>query len=123
MWEFIGWLFGEFLLNTFLNLPLFFFFEPRHEPAAVRWMADVVGTLFVGVLLGLFSVWIWGQPLLTWPAWRWANMVLSPLILAGLVVVWRRRNANVPILELVRVGVMAFCLTLGLVTARYFLLV
>ena len=120
MHEFLVYLIGELLFNTLLNLPFFLLREPRKEPSAVQWISDVLGTLAVGVALGLLSVWIWGHPLLAWPSLRWANLVLSPWLMSGLVVVWRKRRPSATAQGLLRAAVMTFCLTLGLVVTRYF---
>jgi len=118
--EFLFWLLGELIFNAVLNLPLMLWRERRHEPTAVRWMVDLLGTLAVGALAGLLSVVVWSHALLVWTPLRWVSLILSPFLAAALVVLWRRRRADATLHGLIHSGAMAFCLTLSLVAVRHF---
>jgi hypothetical protein len=118
--EFLAWLVGELLFNASLNLSFFLWYEPRQQTKAGQWIGNVLGSLAVGAALGLLSVWLWGQPLLAWPTWRWVNLILSPWLVTALVVLWCRRRPHASADGVLRSGVMAFCLTFGLALTRHF---
>ena len=88
--------FFEMLLNVLANLPFDALFRHPKTPDAQHAALKSIAWILLGALLGWLSTWIFPHTLISLPALRLLNVVISPVVAALLsqAVAARRSRAN-----------------------------